>query len=223
MSWQLRHAGSPQAVADLAPQQIADGLRDGDYEASDEVRGPGENRWVPMEEHPHFTETVEAYNESLAEHEVNAGDDHIDMNPLIDVCLVLLVIFIMAQSMAVLDKVIDAPKAPKDVKNQPATTVIDPNHPPVNVIMLDATGEEGKAPVIKVEGQPVTLEDLPNRIKSVIFNNSKKDTLVIKHKGISHGTMVAICDAASQAKIRNVKIGVKKSEKSDTPPKPNKE
>jgi biopolymer transport protein ExbD len=222
MSWQLRHAGSPQAIGSLAPQQIAEGLVEGDYETSDEVMGPGENRWVPLEEHPHFAETVEAYNASLDEEEVDASEDHIDMNPLIDVCLVLLVIFIMAQSMAILDKVIEAPHTPKKPEGN-RTETINIKDLPQHMIMLDATAEEGKEAVIKVEGQPVTLDDLPKRLKSIVFNNSKKNTLVIKHKGISHGTMVALCDAAAQANIRNVKIGVKPSKEPDKAPKPNKE
>ena len=83
MSWKLRHTGSPQAISNLTPQQIAEGLAEGDYEPGDEVMGPSDNRWIPMEEHPHFVETVEAYNESLDPEEIDGSEDHIDMNPLI--------------------------------------------------------------------------------------------------------------------------------------------
>ena len=40
MPWQLRHEGSPQALRDLTLQQIAEGLRDGILETTDEVMGP---------------------------------------------------------------------------------------------------------------------------------------------------------------------------------------
>jgi biopolymer transport protein ExbD len=207
MSWKLRHTGSPQAISNLSPQQIAEGLAEGDYEPGDEVMGPSDNRWIPMEEHPHFLETVEAYNDSLDAEVIDGSEDHIDMNPLIDVCLVLLVIFIMAQSMAILDKVIEAPKVPKKEANQRALKVIDLSKKNDTMILLEAMGEENKEAVIKVEGQTVALNDLPNRLKSMVFNNPQKNMLVVKHQGINHGTMVAICDAAAQANIREVKVG----------------
>ena len=49
---------------------------------------------------------LHAINEQV-EHEVD--DNNIDMNPLIDVCLVLLVFFILATTMSVMEKVMKLP------------------------------------------------------------------------------------------------------------------
>ena len=45
MSWKIRHEGSPQARATTLPH-IVEGLRDGMWEPTDEVQGPGEKSWV---------------------------------------------------------------------------------------------------------------------------------------------------------------------------------
>ena len=42
MPWQLRHEGSPRAVKNVTLPQIVAGLRDGLWETTDEVQGPGE-------------------------------------------------------------------------------------------------------------------------------------------------------------------------------------
>ena len=52
MSYAVRHQGSPQWVSDLSFAEVAIGLRDGRWEATDEVRGDGESGWVALEDHP---------------------------------------------------------------------------------------------------------------------------------------------------------------------------
>ena len=217
MSWKLRHAGSPQVISNLSPQQIAEGLVEGDYAPGDEVMGPKDNNWIAMEEHPHFAETVEAFQDAQDDEHHEGHDDHIDMNPLIDVCLVLLVIFIMAQSMAFLEKVIEAPKTQSKTK---ALTVINKDQLPDNMVMLDAEVKDGKA-TLKVDGSEIAMKDLPARLKQIKFNSEKKDTLVIKHRGgVTHGTIVYICDSAAQAGLRHVKLGSEASSGPTTPAAP---
>ena len=89
MSWKVRHEGSPRAVEDLTPGQIAQGLIDGHWEPTDEVMGPQDTEWVPLENHPNFaTVALEVEPPPPREHE---DESRLDMNALIDVCLVLLV------------------------------------------------------------------------------------------------------------------------------------
>ncbi|HQR06759.1 MAG TPA: biopolymer transporter ExbD [Gemmatales bacterium] len=118
MAWRLRHEGSPQPVAQpLTSEQIVEGLKDGVYATSDEVRGPKDAKWITLESHPHFAEVAEVIQaiEEEAGHE--AEDNNIDMNPLIDVCLVLLVFFILATTMSVMEKMMRLPpNAPQDAK-----------------------------------------------------------------------------------------------------------
>jgi len=123
MAWRLRHEGSPQPVPQpLTSEQIVEGLKDGVYATSDEVRGPKDAKWIPIESHPHFSEVSEIIRaiEEEAGHEVE--DNNIDMNPLIDVCLVLLVFFILATTMSVMEKMMKLPdNVPQDSKPRTVT------------------------------------------------------------------------------------------------------
>src|SRR4051812_19332971 len=103
MSWRLRHEGSPQPVPQpLTPEQIFEGLKDGVYSTTDEVRGPGDDKWQRLEVHPQFAEAAGVIAEQLMEFKHEEEDNNIDMNPLIDVCLVLLVFFILATTLSVM-------------------------------------------------------------------------------------------------------------------------
>ena len=59
MPWQVRHAGSPRVVRDLSLQQIVDGLQDGQWETTDEVLGPGEERWRTIDAHPQLADIAQ--------------------------------------------------------------------------------------------------------------------------------------------------------------------
>src|SRR5262249_24545382 len=53
MAWKVRHEGSPQSI-DVEMPQILEGIEDGRWEPTDEVQGPGETKWVAIENHPQF-------------------------------------------------------------------------------------------------------------------------------------------------------------------------
>jgi len=98
MSWQLRHEGSPQVLKDLSMQQIVDGLRDGQWETDDEVLGPGESAWRKIEAHPKLADIAEEVTAPRpVRHEEAAS---VDMNALIDVCLVLLIFYMITAAYA---------------------------------------------------------------------------------------------------------------------------
>ena len=59
MSWKVRHEGSPQFVQGLTLAQVVEGLRDGQWELTDEVMGPGDSAWVAIESHPQLAEVAE--------------------------------------------------------------------------------------------------------------------------------------------------------------------
>ena len=68
MSWQIRHEGSPTATGGLTPNQIIEGLNEGIWDMADEVRGPGETKWTPLESHPHFEEALADYDPEPVKH-----------------------------------------------------------------------------------------------------------------------------------------------------------
>src|SRR4051812_31009946 len=107
MSWQMRHEGSPHVTSGLTPNQIVQGLNEGVWEPSDEVRGPADKTWAALESHPFFEEALAEYEAAPRHHD--DGEEHLDMNPLIDVALVLLIFFILTTSYDALKKVMDMP------------------------------------------------------------------------------------------------------------------
>ena len=52
--WNVRHQGSPQSVDGLTADDVIDGVKEGIWETSDEVMGPDDVDWVPLEQHPVF-------------------------------------------------------------------------------------------------------------------------------------------------------------------------
>src|SRR5262245_26430003 len=105
MAWQLRHQGSPRSIGDLSPGQIVEGLRDGQWATTDEVKAPGEPAWTAIESHPQLAEIAEEVD-TPPPRKHDEGTN-LDMNALIDVCLVLLIFFILTTTYgAVVQKVV---------------------------------------------------------------------------------------------------------------------
>ena len=107
MTWKIRHQGSPRALEGLTLPEVLEGLQDGLWEPTDEVMGPLDENWVALENHRQFADIAE----DIEPHPPRHYDDetHLDFNPLIDVCLVLLIFFILTTSYAALQKVLPMP------------------------------------------------------------------------------------------------------------------
>ncbi len=87
---ELDVASSRIAAAGVQPYVGADrgGLcRTARATCTDEVIGPGETQWIAIEDHPKLAEIVEEMEAPVTVHEEDSG---LDLNALIDVCLVLL-------------------------------------------------------------------------------------------------------------------------------------
>src|SRR5581483_2515750 len=57
-TWLVRREGSPRAAEVPSAQRVLEGLRDGDWDPTDEVRGPADSDWVAIENHPQFAAAV---------------------------------------------------------------------------------------------------------------------------------------------------------------------
>jgi biopolymer transport protein ExbD len=204
MTWKLRHAGSPQFLDGLTLTQIVEGLADDKFSPSDEVLGPGDQRWTTIESHPQLQDIVaemeEAQNRVVEEED--ADEQRIDMNPLIDVCLVLLVFFILATTMSILEKVLDIPQSKTErvgnIRKVRMEDIIS------STIMVKAYKEAGKT-VVKLEDKPVPIEDLQNHLDSHV-RDTRKLELLIDAQGVEWETVVAIIDAAAGVGIKKVQF-----------------
>ena len=129
MTYSIRHQGSPRSVEGLTVAEVAEGLQDGQWEPDDEVKGPEDKEWVAIENHPKFEELAADLEPPLGRVEVD--ETRLDMNPVIDVALVLLVFFMLTASYAAIAQLAGNPKAVRAVGSACATNpmpVVVPCH-----------------------------------------------------------------------------------------------
>jgi biopolymer transport protein ExbD len=203
MTWKIRHEGSPTAVEGLSLEQLTAGLMEGHWEPTDEVMGPDDTTWVAIENHP-------ALEEIAAEMEPpppRTYDDEtrLDMNALIDVCLVLLVFFILTTSYAALQKRLEAPSAEKGKdKDLPVVNIKDVKD---SMILIRARMENGE-PVVRLEDKPVDLASLPGILKRYA-QSTKRTTMILDHDDlVPQDVVVKIIDAGKGAGIDKVRLAV---------------
>jgi biopolymer transport protein ExbD len=122
-------------------------------------------------------------------------ETRLDMNPLIDVALVLLIFFILTTSYAALQKVIDMPGA--SAKDDRPLRVVPRAKIDEAMIRVEAR-MKGDKKVIKVENTEVDEKFLRANLAKYV-KDTRKTNLLIDAQGIDLGTLVAIQDAAKGA------------------------
>ena len=198
MSWTVRHQGSPRQVEGLSLAQVVEGLHDGQWDPTDEVKGPTGESWVTIEEHPQLVDVVHDLDPLEIVHVEE--QTHLDMNALIDVCLVLLIFFILTTSYQTLERVLAMPKSKTD---DPAALKVVAQERVENYMILVKARKEGGNPVIWVEGEKVPEGELKAAL-SREARKAKKQELLLDADGVDYGTVIKIIDAAGGANIEQV-------------------
>jgi biopolymer transport protein ExbD len=195
MTWKIRHEGSPRSIAGLTAAQVVEGLRDGLWEPTDEIMGPDDVEWTALENHAQFADIAAELEPPPSRH--HEDETRLDMNPLIDVCLVLLIFFILTTSYAALQKVLDLPGVSSQKLEGPP--VVTKEQVQEFMIKVEAREENG-APVIRVEDEIVDPSDLVAALRRYVRGKGKTEVL-IDATDVSWGTIVTIQDAASGAGV----------------------
>jgi len=198
MNWKIRHEGSPRSIENLTLAQVTEGLRDGLWEVTDEVQGPDDTKWVAIESHPQLADLAQDIEPPPRPgHE---DETHLDMNPLIDVALVLLIFFILTTTYETMRKVLELPAAVaadetkgKRLKEVPKEKVDQV------MIKVEARMEGGKA-VIRIENEVVEVKNLGSELRRFV-RSTRKTEMLIDAQGVDWGTVVSIQDAAKGAGI----------------------
>lgn len=200
MNWKVRHEGSPQFV-EMPLELIQQGLVDGLWEPTDEVMGPGETEWTAIESHPQFEELAEELEPPPIKH--YDDESHIDMNALIDVCLVLLVFFILTTTVAVLQKRMEAPSVEEGSK----LGVLRVTKEQIAQSMIHVTAKmEGDQPVIRVENQAVDPERLALELRKFVRQSSKTMLLLEHDDNVPQDLVVKVIDSAKGAGMDKVRL-----------------
>ncbi len=194
MSWHIRHEGSPTTAA-VTPQQIVQGLADGIWDVTDEVRGPTESKWTPLESHPFFEEALAEYEPPKKHH--HDVEENLDMNPLIDVALVLLIFFILTTSYDALRKVIQMPTMSKKDQNKPH--VVQPDEVKAEYVYVKIK-TDGKQTSYEVDKQPVSEDQLVTAMR-IGWGEKRQKTIIDADEGVSWGAICTVMSAAHEARV----------------------
>jgi biopolymer transport protein ExbD len=194
MSYAVRHEGSPVSVDDLSAADVRAGLREGRWEPTDEVRE--DSQWVSLEEHPRFAEAAAEVEPPPRKH--HPDETRLDMNPLIDVALVLLIFFILTTTYETIRKVLDLPGASS--KTPGAIRRVDKATAEKLTIIVTVTQEAGQ-PVVRIENQPVRIDELESALKNVVASSKKTTMLLDASSEVDYGVVMAVMDAAGGAGI----------------------
>jgi biopolymer transport protein ExbD len=199
MSWRVRHEGSPQPVEGLSLEEVLQGLADGNWEPTDEVMGPNDSSWTKLENHPQFAE-VASELEPPPPRTYGDEDAHVDMNALIDVCMVLLIFFILTMSYSSLQKRLRSPDVARKSDDKAVRVRVVDKKEVEQTILVTVEMETGK-PVIFIEGNRVAPGDVEDELKKIV-RNSKKTTLTLSvDPKVPSGTSLPIQAAASAAGV----------------------
>jgi biopolymer transport protein ExbD len=201
-TWRIRHEGSPRSIDNLTLQQVLEGLADGHWEGTDEVMGPSDRAWVAIESHPQFAEIAADLDPLPPKH--YDDETRLDMTPLIDVCLVLLIFFIITTTYSILQKRLDAPNA---TSSQPEMAVVTDKEVKEQMIKVQVL-MENNAPIFKIEDNVVKRDALEFEL-TAIGRSAHKTNLVLMHDDDApHWAVVAVLDAARGAGMEKVRLVV---------------
>lgn len=198
-AWQVRKEGSIEVYALPTSAEVTAGLRDGNFVPTDEVKGPGDREFQPLEAHPVFAEAALDVEPPPGE---ATDDTHLDFNPLIDVCLVLLIFFILTITYASLERAIQVPEDTPDEKSASTVEFKDIRDRVFKVVVT----MDGEKPVIKIEGKdvPPNKDKIFKEIETIVSTTGKKEMVLDISKDVPWGVETDILDAAKGNKIHNI-------------------
>ena len=115
----------------------------------------------------------------------------INVTPLVDVMLVLLVIFMVTSPMMITGVTVDLPKT--------QAAAIGGHDEPV-ALTIDKGG------VIYIQEQKITLDELSVKLAAVAHNNKETRVFVRGDKGVDYGRVMSVFAAIKNAGYHNVAL-----------------
>lgn len=124
----------------------------------------------------------------------------INVTPLVDITLVLLVIFIVTAKIAVTPAVpLDLPRAAGAEELQTVLSVEVPR--------------EGS---MLVDGEAITVDALVVRARAVLAEHPDARAVISADQAVSHGRVIAILDALSEGGLTHVAFGARQADTSSS-------
>jgi biopolymer transport protein ExbD len=198
-NWEVRLAGTTASFSVSGPKAVLEGLQNGDWDPSDEVRTPSSELFQPIEEHPVFREIVAEMAPPPSE---KPDETHLDMNPLIDVALVLLIFFILTTSYASLKRAIDLPPAP-DPEAGTTREVVKKEEIEDRSFRMKIT-MDGEKPIIRLEERVVLEDEINQVVRDHVQATGRKELFLSVSDDVPWGIEAKVYDAAKGAGVRQI-------------------
>ncbi len=165
--------------------------------------GPGDADWVAIENHPQLADVAA----DLEPPPPRTYDDEtrLDMNALIDVCLVLLIFFMLITTYSVLQKRMEQPPVREQDLDKMKTYKMDDPKVQEQMLLVKVRMENGQ-PVIRLEDKVVAPDDLIAAFNRAVAGSPKNQLLLDAGDDVPHGVVVAVQDAASGARLNKVHL-----------------
>jgi biopolymer transport protein ExbD len=195
--WNVRHAGSPESVDGLSSEDVIDGIKEEIWDPSDEIMGPNDPDWQTIEEHPVFAKAMEDYEPPPPKH--HPDETKLDMNPLIDVALVLLIFFMLTTTYEELRKEFNPPAGERQDK-QGAISNSELKSLAVRVFARMDNNEV----YYLVEEERVAERDLEAKFTEYRTNKGVDKLAMEVEPQVPWKAVVAIQDAAAGAKFQEI-------------------
>jgi biopolymer transport protein ExbD len=190
--WRVRPADATHEGRAVAFERLAEGIQHEVVGALDEVKAPGESRWMPVAEHP---QTAALIPEDRRNRRRVSEEAESDMTPMIDVTFQLLIFFMIAATYTV-QKTLDLPST------QPSETgaaVAMEELEKTNVMVTLAS--DGS---VTVQGKPAPLEDLADVLRDAIAEMKQAEVVLDVEDEAAHEMVVQVLDAAGEARAAKV-------------------
>jgi biopolymer transport protein ExbD len=201
MSWRIRHEGSPKSIDGLTFAQVVEGLQDGQWALTDEVMGPTDRDWQAIDTHPDLEEVAA---EVQPPPHLQEDETRLDMNPLIDVCLVLLIFFILTMSYGALEKILEAAQVTGGATPQLSIRSGDVEQSMIRAQIV----QQNARTTINVRSGGETKMDVPlDKLVETLqaMPHEGKTAMLIEFSyNVPHGVVIAVQDAAKALKIEKV-------------------
>ena len=161
---------------------------------------------MPIEEHPAFADAVAEMGPPPPE---QPDETTLDMNPLIDVALVLLIFFIITATVATLRRTIELP--PPEESDPAAARVPQKEDMKDNSFTVSVSLDERQQPVVKLSTSPdservVAYDDIEKELKTLVSSTGRKEMLLRMTNDVTWKVYPRIYSAATEAGVRNIRL-----------------